>query len=289
MKEKINTVCIIGIGLIGGSLARSLRDGAWCERIIGVDKNKQSLREAQQLNLIDEGFDDVTNCDIVPEVVVIAVPMVSIATILASIHPWFADAKAITDVGSTKVSVLRDLELQFDGQIPANFVPGHPIAGREKNGVLAAVNDLFMNRKVLLTPVDNTNSDSIQLVTSMWQQVGAQVEHMQALEHDKVLAATSHLPHALAYALVHCLSTQTHTSEIFRYAAGGFADFTRIASSDPEVWRDICLSNRDEILHVLEEFDQTLKQLQASLENKDGIALQEMFAVAKKSRDQFNS
>lgn len=288
MKEKINTVCIIGMGLIGGSLARSLRDHSWCKRIIGIDKNTQSLQEAKQLDLIDEGFEDVAQCQVVPELVVIAVPMTSMSAVLVSIHAWFDSALAITDVGSTKVSVLRDLETQFEGQIPTNFVPGHPIAGREKSGVLAAVSGLFAERKVLLTPVDGTRFDSIQVVTEMWQQAGAEVEHIQAQAHDKILAATSHLPHALAYALVHCLSTQTHTPEIFRYAAGGFADFTRIASSDPEVWRDICLSNRDEILQALQEFDQTLKQLKTSLENKDGVALQEMFAVAKKSRDQFH-
>lgn len=288
MKNKINTVCIIGVGLIGGSLAKALRDQSWCDRIIGVDKNIQSLHEAKQLKLIDEGFNDVAQCKVVPELVVIAVPVKSVSAVLSSIHNWFDDALAITDVGSTKTSVLEDLKAQFDGQIPTNFVAGHPIAGREKNGVLAAVSDLFVNRKVLLTPVENTRADSIHLVTEMWQQAGAEVEHIQAQTHDKILAATSHLPHALAYALVHCLSTQTHTPEIFRYAAGGFADFTRIASSDPVLWRDICLSNRDEILQALQAFDDTLKQLKTSLANKDGDALQAMFAVAKKSRDQFH-
>jgi prephenate dehydrogenase len=288
MKEKINTVCIIGVGLIGGSLAKSLRAQSWCDHILGIDKNIQSLHEAKQLGLIDEGFDDVAQCKVVPELVVIAVPMKSIKAVLASIHAWFDHAQAITDVGSAKTSVLEDLQAQFNGQIPTNFVPGHPIAGREKNGVLAAVDDLFLDRKVLLTPTENTRAESIELVSAMWQQAGAEVEYMQAQTHDKILAATSHLPHALAYALVHCLSTQTHTPEIFRYAAGGFADFTRIASSDPEVWRDICLSNRDEILQALQAFDDTLKQLKTSLEKNDGDALQAMFAFAKKSRDQFH-
>lgn len=288
MKEKIHTLGIIGVGLIGGSLAKSLREQDWCDRIIGVDKNIQSLHEAKRLKLIDEGFEQVAECDETPELIVIAVPMKSVSTALAMLHPWFETALAITDVGSTKTSVLEDLKAQFGGQIPANFIPGHPIAGREKNGVLAAVSGLFKGRKVLLTPVEETSQQSIRLVTDMWQKVGAEVEYMQAGMHDKILAATSHLPHALAYALVHCLSMQTHTPEIFRYAAGGFADFTRIASSDPEVWRDICLSNRDELLSALKLFDDSLMQLKKGLENNDGSALQEMFAVAKNSRDQFH-
>ena len=285
----IDRLGIIGVGLIGGSLARGLRDSGWCKEIIGIDINQQTLVDACRLNIIDQGFAAVEECPTVPDVVVIAVPVSHIKSALVSITPWFGVSKAVTDVGSTKQSVLDDLtQLKSDESLNI-FVPGHPIAGRERSGVLAAVGDLFVNRKVIITPNATTSSTSIELVTDMWQQVGAHVETMDADIHDQILAATSHLPHVIAYALVHCLSSQTHTPEIFRYAAGGFADFTRIASSDPAVWRDICLANRSELLNAINDFDGTLKQLRTSLENSDGDALQTIFKEAKNARDQFSN
>ena len=284
----IDTVCIIGIGLIGGSLASALRRSGWCKNIIGVDADEQTVADAQRLKIIDRGFARLTDCEITPDVVVVAVPLSHVKSVFAETRHWFAACKAYTDVGSTKQSVLQDLASEFDGKVPNCFVPGHPIAGREQNGVLAAVDNLFVDRTVILTPNANTSPASIELVRDMWQQVGAHVEQLDAEIHDQILAATSHLPHALAFALVHCLSTQTHTSEIFRYAAGGFADFTRIASSDPIVWRDICLANRHELLKAIDDFDSNLKQLRTSLENSDGEALQNIFLRAKNARDEYS-
>lgn len=283
------TVCIVGVGLIGGSLAASLRRVNWCERIIGIDHNAKALNDAQALGIIDAGYASVDLCPDAPDVIIIAVPMSVFRQALVAIKPWLQKCSAITDVGSTKQSVLHDLQEIFGENIPPNFVAGHPIAGREKNGVLAAVDDLFINRKVILTPFEDTADSSLETVADMWEKVGAHVEHMGLQMHDKILAATSHLPHALAFALVNCLSMQNHTSEIFRYAAGGFADFTRIASSDPLVWRDICLANRDELLQAINEFDSSLKTLSTSLENNDGDSLEKLFADAKQARDQFCS
>ena len=284
----IDTICIIGIGLIGGSLAGGLRKCGWCKNIIGIDLNKHAIADAQRLHLIDRGYTRITDCEAIPDVVVVAVPLSCVKTVFAQTKHWFESCKAYTDVGSTKQSILEDLAEEFAGRIPECFVPGHPIAGREQSGVLAAVDNLFFDRKVILTPNDHTNSVSLELVSEMWRQVGAQIELLDAQEHDQILAATSHLPHALAFALVHCLSTQTHTPEIFRYAAGGFADFTRIASSDPLVWRDICMANRQELLQAIDEFDVNLKQLRTSLENSDGDALQNIFIRAKKARDEYS-
>ncbi len=284
----VDTVCIIGIGLIGGSLAGGLRSRDWCKTIIGIDVDEQTIADARRLKIIDQGFTRVADCEFTPDVVVVAVPLSYVRSVFAETRHWFASCKAYTDVGSTKLSVLQDLASEFDGKVPACFVPGHPIAGREQNGVLAAVDNLFVDRKVILTPNTGTSADSIALVREMWQQLGAHVEQLDAETHDQILAATSHLPHAIAFALVHCLSTQTHTPEIFRYAAGGFADFTRIASSDPIVWRDICLANRHELLKAIDDFDSNLKQLRTSLENGDGDALQSIFLRAKNARDEYN-
>ena len=283
----IDSLAIIGVGLIGGSLARGLRDRGWCQQIIGIDANQQTLVDAKRLNIIDQAYATVEECALTPDVVVVAVPLSRVKNIFVSLKPWLGVSKAITDVGSTKQSVIDDVAQLFSGAVPDNFVPGHPIAGREQNGVLAAVDDLFVNRKIIITPNTTTRLDSVELIIDMWQQVGAHVETMDAELHDQILAATSHLPHVIAYALVHCLSSQTHTPEIFRYAAGGFADFTRIASSDPMVWRDICLANRTELLSAIDDFDVTLKQLRLCLENSDGDALQTIFKEAKNARDQF--
>ncbi len=284
----IDTVCIIGVGLIGGSLARGLRNNRWCKKIIGIDSNRDTINSAIRLNIIDDGFANIEDCPITPDVIVIAVPVLKIEEIFKQISPWIQKCKAITDVGSTKKNVLDAFDVIYADTLSEHcFVPGHPIAGRECSGVEASVDDLFVDRKVILTPSSNTSSDSVAAITDMWEQVGAQVEQLDANEHDTILAATSHLPHALAFALVHCLSTQSHTPEIFRYAAGGFADFTRIASSDPIVWREICLANREELLKSIEHFDTSLQELRTSLLESDGDALQKLFGDAKNARDRY--
>jgi len=285
----INTLCVIGVGLIGGSLAKVLRKKKWCRRVIGIDTNQQALETALELNVIDDGFADVEQCTEVPDVVVIAVPVLRVKDVFAQLQPWKSQCKAVTDVCSTKMNVIQAYEDVFASSGENCFVPGHPIAGRETSGVAEAVNDLFLQKKVILTPLKSTSKDSINLVSDMWEQTGANVEQLGPQEHDKILAATSHLPHALAYSLVHCLSTQSHTEEIFRYAAGGFADFTRIASSDPVVWREICLANREQLLAALEHFDTSLLQLRDSLQANDGDALEKIFTQAKNARDEYRN
>ncbi|MFK8027442.1 MAG: prephenate dehydrogenase [Gammaproteobacteria bacterium] len=285
----VKTICIIGVGLIGGSLASGLRKQNWCESVVGIDQQQHAIDEAMRLGVIDDGYTSVSDCPVVPDLVVIAVPVLNIAAIFEQLTPWLDKCMAITDVSSTKQSVIDDFNRVFPDLLSHCFVPGHPIAGREQSGVGAAIDDLFNHRKVILTPVEQTAKNSLSLVTDMWQQVGANVEQLEAKVHDQILAATSHLPHALAFSLVHCLSTQSHTEEIFRYAAGGFADFTRIASSDPTVWRDICLSNREELLEALSHFDKSLQQLRDGLQASDGNALEKIFIDAKNARDKYSS
>lgn len=283
----IKTLCVIGVGLIGGSLAKSVREQNWCESVIGIDSNQQALDAALALNVIDEGYTSIGQCPSVPDVVVIAVPVLRVKEVFTQLRLWRSHVQAITDVCSTKESIVEAYNEVFGDSEASCFVPGHPIAGRESSGVEASIGDLFVQKKVILTPMNYTSKESISLVIDMWQNAGAKVEQLSPKEHDKILAATSHLPHVLAFALVNCLSTQSHTEEIFRYAAGGFSDFTRIASSDPVVWKEICLANREELLTALESFDESLLELKKSLREGDGSNLEKIFSEAKIARDQY--
>ena len=192
----------------------------------------------------------------------------------------------ITDAGSAKQSVINEAELVF-GEKFKNFVPGHPIAGTEQSGVGAAFPELYQNRRVILTPTENTSFDALEKVRAMWQSAGAEVETMSAEHHDLVLAGTSHLPHLLAFGLVDCLNNLEDVDEIFRFAAGGFRDFTRIASSDPVMWRDICLSNRDEVMVMMRRYSAEMEKIYRALEAGDGEKLREIFERAKQARDAF--
>ena len=282
----IESVGIIGVGMIGGSIAHALREQQVCQKIIGIDPSAETLAWALNANLIEKGWQQVADCPEVPQVVIICVPVASMRAVFAQCKDWFSQCSAVTDVGSTKQSVIADLQAVCT-PAPTNFVPAHPIAGREQSGVQAAVPGLFSGKKVIVTPTPETSPESLMQITEVWQQIGAEVEYMNADSHDQILAATSHLPHALAFALVDCLAKQTQTPEIFRYAAGGFSDFTRIASSDPALWRDICVANQPALIDAIERFEQTLKKLRESLQAHDAEALQCMFQDAKNARDKF--
>lgn len=282
----IKQITIFGVGLIGGSLAMALNKAGFCEKIVGCSRNREHLQEAVELGVIDQFTTDprlaVENADLI----FLSVPLGAMAAILAQIKDYIPEHAIITDGGSAKMSVKQAAEQVFDGILPDTFVLGHPIAGREKSGVGAAIDDLYQNRKVILTPVAETNSDAITTVTEMWQAAGAIVETLGVEEHDLTLAATSHLPHVLAYELVSTLAQSDVSEDIFRYAAGGFQDFTRIASSDPVMWRDICLENRDAILTMLDEFTDNLKVLRKDIADGNAEAIFEEFSLAKDARDQ---
>jgi len=280
----IQRLCVIGVGLIGGSLARALREAGAVGEVIGSGRGEENLRAAVHLGVVDRYDTDPAQAVIGADVVVVAVPLGALKTVLHSIVPSLSTATVITDVGSAKGSVVADVE-QIYGQIPPNFVPGHPIAGTEKSGVEASFATLFQHRRVILTPLAETSATAHQLVRQMWTLTGAEVVDMGVHHHDAVLAATSHLPHLLAYTLVDTLARLDDRAEIFRYAAGGFRDFTRIASSDPQMWHDICVANREQLLEMIELFVTDLGQLAESIRTDDHATVLATFQRAKRARD----
>lgn len=281
-----NRAVIIGVGLIGGSLARALRLAKGAGQIVGVGRKESTLKRAVELGVIDSYSLDAADAVRSADLVVIAVPVLATAAILRLIKDTLPATAILTDVGSAKGLVVKEVKEIF-GYIPTNFVPGHPIAGSEKSGVEAINPDLYRQHKVILTPLQETDPNAVAKVTALWELVGAQVLQMDVKYHDQVLAVTSHLPHLLAYSLVDTLASQEQNQEIFRYAAGGFRDFTRIASSDPTMWHDIFVANREAVLEGLDAFSEGLAQLRAALECSDGPKLMGIFTRAKSARDRF--
>ena len=213
-------------------------------------------------------------------------PLGAMEGVFSAIRGRLAAGAVITDVGSAKAGVIEAARRGF-GELPAGFVPGHPIAGTEQSGVAASFAELFHDRRVILTPLDGTDPQATARVRAMWEAAGAVVDEMDAAHHDAVLAATSHLPHVLAFALVESLARMGDSDEIFRYAAGGFRDFTRIASSDPVMWRDICLANGEAILAMIDRFSGDLAVLADAVRGHDGERLQTVFTTAKQARDRY--
>ena len=282
----INRLAIIGVGLIGGSLARALRHKKVCETVIGFGRNRDNLKKAVELNVIDEFSEDIHRVVNRADVVVIATPLATYESLFKAMHSSLRDDVVITDVGSVKGSVVNAARDTL-GELLPQFVPGHPIAGNEKSGVEASFAELFEAHRVILTPLPETQVQAINLITQMWEVAGAEVVHLDVEHHDAVLAATSHLPHMLAYALVDCLASMQSRNEIFKFAAGGFADFTRIASSHPKMWHDICFSNRTQLLEALKHFNDHLNGIKEAIENEDSEKLLKIFEGAKLQRDNF--
>ena len=268
----IQRLCVIGTGLIGGSIALAARQRELCREIIGVDADPANLAKALELGVIDVGFDAQTPGECAKgakgaDWVMIAAPVGTVPGIFCELKPLWSMETVYTDVGSVKQGVIGAAETIF-GQVPANFVPGHPIAGAERSGVEAASAELYLDKRVILTPTAFTAPDAVRRVQDFWASLGALVSLMEPKHHDEVFAATSHLPHVLAYALVHLLERKNEQEEIFQYAGAGFRDFTRIASSNPVMWRDICQLNREQIIPLLNSMGDELKQV-ASLMGQD--------------------
>ena len=282
----IKKLVVFGVGLIGGSLAMALKKANYCEEIIGCSRSLEGLQKAKQLGVIDDYTLDPIAAVKGADMILLAVPMGAMGAVLQSIKGHIETDAVVTDAGSAKGSVVAAARAVF-GEIPPFFVPAHPIAGKEKSGVESAVVDLFVEHKVIVTPLAETNRNAEQRVTAMWQAAGAEVESMTVEKHDQVLAATSHLPHVLAYSLVDTLSHSDVSDAIFHYAAGGFRDFTRIASSDPVMWRDICLENRDAILQSIEAFQANLQVLHQQVSDADSAAIMDTFSHAKCVRDDY--
>ena len=282
----IKKLVIFGVGLIGGSLALALRQVGYCETIVGCSRNAAHLQQAVDLGVIDSFTLDPQAAVRDADMVLLAVPMGAMGALLQQIKPALPADAILTDAGSTKGSVVAEVSQVF-GADYARFVPGHPIAGREKSGVEAAIPDLYQNRRVILTPLAHTDADAVAKVEAMWRVTGALLEQMPVALHDQVLAATSHLPHVLAFSLVDTLLNMPQREDILRYAAGGFRDFTRIASSDPIMWRDICLTNKDAILTMINAYQHNLSEFAAFIAAQDAPALLARMERAKQARDNY--
>lgn len=284
----INKLTIIGVGLIGGSLARALKKAEACKEIVGSNRNVSQLKKAVELGVIDRYDTDIAKAAAGADMIVLAAPVGSTEAILRQLKDHLGSTTVITDVGSTKQSVIEAARAVF-GKVPGNFVPGHPIAGTEQSGVEASSAQMFRQRRVVLTPLPETDAQALNIVRMMWEQAGAEVVQMDARTHDEILAATSHLPHVLAYTLVDTLARMERHADIFRFAAGGFRDFTRIAASDPVMWRDICLANRVAIVKMIEIFNADLNRFAAVLRDEDSAALLALLERAKAARDGLNN
>lgn len=280
------SVLIVGLGLIGGSVARGLRRSGLCRAIYACGRDERPLQQAQADGVIDEWSTNLKSLAVKADVILICVPTLTVRRVFEDLKGLVSDKTILTDAASVKGSVVEDFQAVF-GNESDQFVPAHPIAGSEQTGYLASTADLFTGRKVILTPLPSTNRTSLSVVTQLWQALGAQVNEMSVDTHDAVLAATSHLPHLLAYSLVNTLAHQKQTDDIFRYAAGGFAGFTRIASSDPVMWRDIFLSNGAATVAVLDAYVQELGRMRDAIVAGDGDLLRSRFQSAKDTRDDF--
>lgn len=288
MAVLFNKLCIIGVGLIGGSAAKAARRYGLAASIVGFGRevDRANLEIAKKTGVIDNYSLDMAVAVNNADAVLIAAPVTSIENILASLKPHWQPQTVYTDVGSTKASVLAAAETVF-GVIPDNFIPAHPIAGGEQSGVRAAQTDLFDGKRLIITPTATSNANALATIRRFWQGLGAIVSEMDAIQHDHILAATSHLPHILAFALVDMLGHKDEKTDIFKYAAGGFRDFTRIASSDPAMWQAICLANRQEIIPLIGQLKDELDKVQTLLATADGDALFSTFAYARKARQRF--
>lgn len=283
-----NKLCIIGVGLIGGSLARAARKHGLCKKITGFGRQHDlvNLQAAKVLNVIDDFSLEITEAIADADCIVIATPGGAIESIFNLIKPFWREDVIYTDVGSTKTSVFAAAERVF-GNIPKNLVPAHPIAGAEQSGVNASVDDLFLGKRLIITPNEATDAAALQKIQLFWEAIGCQVVTMDASHHDTILAATSHLPHIVAFALVDLLGHKDEESEIFKYAAGGFKDFTRIASSDPTMWLDICMANKAEIMPLIDQLKAELSKIQQFLDNNDKQQLFDTFKYAGEARQRF--
>lgn len=282
----IQQVTIIGVGLIGGSLALALKNAGFCHEIVGAGRSRDNLDKAVELGVIDRYSTNLKEAVADADLVFLAVPMGMMAGVMSEIADALPAHAVITDGGSVKAPVIDAAQTYLAAALH-NFVPGHPIAGNENSGVTAAFKDLYQGRRVILTPLEDTAAAAIACVTAMWAAAGAEAACMPVEQHDRVLASTSHLPHMLAFGLVDSLARLPDRDDVFRYAAGGFRDFTRIASSDPVMWRDICLANASALLETLQRYEADMQEIHTAIDAKDGDKLLQIFERAKQARDEF--
>ena len=278
----INKITIIGVGLIGGSLAKAIKENNLAKVVFGFGRDLNRLEKAQKANVIDQFSTNLKDAINDSDIVIIATPVGSFKEILSEIKPFLTSKIVISDVGSTKTNI-ASIVSQTLGDYSNYFIPAHPIAGKEKSGFEASEANLFNNRKVIITPLETSSPDSISLIQKMWEGTGADVDFMSPESHDELLGMTSHLPHMLAFSLVNYLISKNPSASI--YAAGGFKDFSRIASGDAVMWRDICIQNKDQIISHIKGYQKTLNSLVDAIENENSDELDLLFTSAKKTRD----
>ena len=285
----MNKIVIFGVGLIGGSVALALKKTVAAPKIVGVGRNLENLKLALDLGVIDEAESNVAKAVTDADLVLIATPVAQTPKILEAIIPHLGQNAVVTDAGSTKSDIEQYVikasrQAKNPQHFLSQFVGAHPIAGAEKSGVTAAKDDLFIGKNVVLTPNENTSAEAINRVRDLWQITGANVSEMTAKAHDQIFAAVSHLPHLLAFALVNNLANRPNAKQLFDFAASGFRDFTRIAGSSPEMWRDISLANKTALMNELEAYQSEISALQNLLKSEDSHGLQAMFEHASQAR-----
>ena len=280
----LKKVVVCGVGLIGGSFALALKAAGAVGEVVGLGRRQASLVAAQQRGVIDRIASDWADALQDADLVFLAMPVGQMLPVMQALVPHLPPDAIVTDGGSTKLDVVAAARIAFGEKI-AQFVPGHPIAGAEKSGVEAAQANLFQDKRVVLTPLAENSATRVALVQRAWEACGAQVSQLDAAAHDQVFAAVSHLPHLLAFALVHEFAQRADADQLFGFAAGGFRDFTRIASSHPEMWRDICLANRAALLVELDTYMAELMRTRSLLAEGNAAGLEQMFCTARQRRD----
>ncbi len=282
----VKKLVIFGVGLIGGSVALALKKQTPALLCVGVGRNRENLDQAIKLGIIDTIANNTTEALSDADMVLIAAPVAQTRSILQQIKPHLQQDTIITDAGSTKADVLA-IAHEVLGDQAHQFVGGHPIAGAEKSGAVAAMVDLYVGKNVVLTPTTQNNTTAVNNVRQLWQDCGAKVIEMSAQHHDSIFATVSHLPHLLAFALVNDIAARDNADELFQFAASGFRDFTRIAGSHPEMWRDISLANRNALLTEVSQFQMALANIEHLLKDEDGNGLQDLFERASLARNQW--
>ena len=278
----VDTLAIVGTGLIGGSFALALKQAGAVREVLGVGRNPARLTVARELGLIDRAVDWPQAGE--ADCILLALPVGETEAVLRQLAPHLKPGAIVTDAGSTKANVVAAARVAL-GERFVDFVPGHPIAGSEQSGPGAARADLYRGKRVVLTPQADTRADAVATVRALWEAAGAQVETLDPMQHDRIFAAVSHLPHLAAYALVDDLARRADGDTFFRFAASGFRDFTRIAGSSPEMWRDIALANRAAVLAELDAYLEALQMLRQSIAGEDAAALLEIFSRARAARE----
>ncbi len=286
MTIRFERVAVLGVGLIGGSFALALRTAGACATVVGVGRNPGNMRVAKERGIVDSVETDVAVAVRDADLVLVAAPVAQFPDLFARVVPGLAPSALVMDAGSTKQDVVAAARAALGVRI-AQFVPAHPIAGAEHSGAAAAKADLFAGKRVVLAPLAENPAGLVERAAAAWEACGARISSMSAAEHDAVFAAVSHLPHVLAYALVHEFAGRENSGQLFGYAAGGFRDFTRIASSYPEMWRDICVANRDALVTELDRYVEKLRALRVPLAAGDGVALEAVFDQARNARNRW--